>query len=72
MSSEEAAPRTIQGRSLKCLVCQGTLFQRHKYLLNTRASTFLNVDWADRGAVTYICEECGHILWFRGPQEPEA
>ena len=41
------------------------------YLLNTRAASFFNFDWANRAALTYICEQCGHILWFADDVEDE-
>jgi C4-type Zn-finger protein len=60
----EAAPRSIHGRQLACPVCKHTQFYTRDYLLNTRAATFFNFDWANRAAATYICEQCSHILWF--------
>jgi len=26
--------------------------------------TFLNLDWLNEGAINYICDTCGYILWF--------
>ena len=63
-NDEEAAPRSVGGRQLVCPVCKHTEFYSRGYLLNTRLATFFNVDWANRSALTYVCEHCGHILWF--------
>ena len=40
-----------------------------EYLLNTRAASFFNFDWANKAALTYICEQCGHIMWFADDTE---
>jgi hypothetical protein len=32
--------------------------------MNTRAATFFNVDWANSGADTRICQRCTHVMWF--------
>ncbi len=68
---KEAAPRSIRGRHLACPVCRHTQFYTREYLLNTRAATFFNFDWANKAALTYICEQCGHILWFADETEDE-
>ena len=67
----EAAPRSVRGRQIMCPVCRHTQFYTREYLLNTRAATFFIFDWANRAAVTYICEQCGHILWFAGEPDNE-
>lgn len=67
----EAAPRSVRGRQLACPVCRHTQFYTRGYLLNTRAATFFNFDWANKAALTYICEQCGHILWFAADAERE-
>ena len=36
-------------------------------LLNTRAATFFNFDWANDEATNYICAQCGYIFWFMKP-----
>ncbi len=64
MSDEEAAPRSIRGRQLVCPVCRHTEFFSREYLLNTRLATFFKVDWANHAATTYVCGQCGHIMWF--------
>ena len=63
-NDKEAAPRSVRGRQLVCPICKGTEFYSREYLLNTRAATFFNFDWANKAAVTYLCDQCGHIMWF--------
>jgi hypothetical protein len=64
----ERADGTIEVRAgdrpLACVVCGGTRFHERSSLLNTRAATFFNFDWANKEATNYICAECGYIFWF--------
>lgn len=64
MRDDKVAPRVVRGRALHCPVCQHDSFHSHQYLLNTRVAAFMNLDWSNRAATTYICAQCGHILWF--------
>ena len=68
---DEAAPRSVRGRQVTCPVCRHTEFYTHAYLLNTRAASFFKFDWANKAALTYICEQCSHILWFAADAERE-
>jgi hypothetical protein len=54
----------VSGYDLKCPICGGTEFSKRTSLLNSRGLTFLNLDWSNQGAINYICERCGYILWF--------
>jgi predicted nucleic-acid-binding Zn-ribbon protein len=60
----EAIEYEIKGHKLSCPICGNTLFYARKTLLNTRGATFFGLDWANKNADNYICENCGHILWF--------
>ena len=57
------------GHWLKCPVCAGETFWRREAQLNTRAMTFLDLDWVNPKGDCYICESCRHILWFYGEGE---
>jgi hypothetical protein len=52
------------GKRLVCLVCGRNRFHERNALLNTRAATFLRVDWANREATNFVCAECGYVHWF--------
>jgi uncharacterized Zn finger protein (UPF0148 family) len=52
------------GRLIVCPVCGHDRFDQQRTLMNTRAATFLNFDWADGGADTRICQRCTHVMWF--------
>ena len=51
-------------RQLTCAVCGGQRFHERNSLLNTRAATLFNLDWANKQATNFICVECGYIFWF--------
>ena len=53
-------------RRLTCTVCGCSQFHERNSLLNTRAASFFNVDWANKEATNYICAQCGYIFWFIG------
>jgi len=54
----------LNGYELICPICKGKKFEKRNSLLNTRGMTFLNLDWLNEGAINYICDTCGYILWF--------
>ncbi len=66
------APRgySVAGRQVRCPHCGETTFSPGRALLNSRARSAFNVDWADPLAATLVCAECGRIEWFA--TEPEA
>ncbi len=59
-----AQPCAVAGHPLKCPVCGHDRFERRQSLLNTRWMTFFEFDWLNRKADNYVCERCGHVLWF--------
>jgi hypothetical protein len=54
----------VGGKALNCTVCGCTAFHERNSLLNTRAATFFNFDWANKEAQNFICAQCGYIFWF--------
>jgi len=54
----------VNGYELVCPVCKGKNFEKRSSLLNTRGFTLPGLDWANQGAINYICETCGYIYWF--------
>ena len=54
----------VQGRVLKCLVCQHDSFWKREAQLNTSAASFFGVDWANATGTCYVCAKCGYIHWF--------
>lgn len=54
----------IAGTPLNCPHCGHRHFEYDMALLNTRAMSFVGLDWANANASLYICKNCGHIEWF--------
>lgn len=64
LTSEGAGPRRVDGYDLSCPICGNSNFRKRQTLLNTPGLTFLGVEWANKKADNYVCDSCGHILWF--------
>ena len=60
---------SVAGRPVRCAHCGEHKFMPSSALLNTRARSAFNIDWADPSAWLLICAECGRIEWFA--QEPD-
>ncbi|WP_337173167.1 hypothetical protein [Paludisphaera sp.] len=60
----EALPYIAGGVAVACPHCRGDRFLKAQALRNTVGMTFLNLDWADKSAITLTCDRCGLIQWF--------
>jgi hypothetical protein len=66
VSSEFRSGRFIAaGKPVSCPHCAGEVFEIRSAVVNTRALTFLRLDWLNRGAAVLVCESCGLFSWFR-------
>jgi len=63
-AKHEATTHEVQGHPLKCPICGYDRFWTRRTLMNTPGMTFLGVEWANKQAENYVCNRCGHILWF--------
>ena len=54
----------FSGKTLECSICQNTEFWTRETLMNTTGMTLAGIEWANRKATNYICNNCSHILWF--------
>ena len=70
MSNKEPCEYEIKGRPIVCSHCQKRRFRKGAALLNTSGMTLLGLDWANRSAITLMCENCGLIQWFANPPVP--
>jgi predicted nucleic-acid-binding Zn-ribbon protein len=61
---KEVSQRFVGKYKLECPVCSHDLFWTRETLMNTAGMTMLGLDWANKKAVNYICENCGYIFWF--------
>ena len=57
----------VAGIPVICSHCGHNEFESSTAMLNTRALTFFDLDWANEEATILICKHCGHIEWFRDP-----
>ena len=64
--SEEGTTLEVEGKTVPCPICGHDRFWTRKTLMDTRGASFFGVDWANPSAVNYICNRCGHVLWFLG------
>jgi hypothetical protein len=55
----------IAGRVLSCHHCQHKEFTRRLALMNTSGLSMLGLDFANKDAVCYVCDQCGFVHWFR-------
>ena len=60
----ESKQRIIKGHQLKCTVCKNDTFWERETLMNTPGLTFLGLEWANKKAQNYICDNCGFVHWF--------
>lgn len=55
----------VKERVLRCPVCEGQRFTSRKTLINTRMTSFFDVEWLfARQALIHICAQCGYVYWF--------
>jgi len=54
----------ISGKSLQCPHCEHDRFWTRSTLMNTKGVTFFGLEWTNKEATNYVCDQCGHVLWF--------
>ena len=62
--TKEVKQYSISGKKLVCPICQNNEFWTRETLMNTTGMTLAGIEWANRKATNYICNNCSHILWF--------
>ena len=63
----EYGPVVVQGRQLRCLICDSGTFWAHQIQLHTPLMTFLNLEEWNRIADCAVCAKCGHVHTFIPP-----
>ena len=63
-TAKEAKSYEVAGKKLRCQICGHEQFWTREAQLNTAAATFFNVDWLNKPALCFICDQCGFIHWF--------
>ena len=64
MAKKEATDVEIRGNRLTCPICRCDKFWERQTLMNTRGMTLLALDWANKEAYNYVCNDCGYVFWF--------
>ena len=64
MFKKEGKPLNIRGNKIKCTACGNDHFWHRKAQLNTSILTFFKLDWLNKEAECFICDQCGYIHWF--------
>lgn len=54
----------VKGKTLECPICSSKEFWTRETLMNTAGMSFLNLDWANKRALNYVCDNCGYVYWF--------
>ncbi len=67
MSKKEPREYELDEQPIVCSHCQNSRFRKGSALLNTSTMTLLGLDWANRSAITLMCDNCGLIQWFAKP-----
>ncbi len=64
-SKEKIAEQVfVKGKKLTCRICGHDYFIYREAQLNTKTATLFNLDWANKTASCYVCNNCSHIEWF--------
>ena len=63
-AAEKGMTLEVEGKAVPCPICGHDRFWTRKTLMDTRGASFFGVDWVNPTAVNYICNRCGHVLWF--------
>ena len=61
---QQASQKIIKGKKLECQHCNHDKFWERETLMNTKKMTFFKLDWANKQAQNYICNNCGCVHWF--------
>lgn len=64
MEKEVKEHIVAKGVKLECVICKNSLFWTRTTLMNTKGMTFFNLDWANKNATNYVCDNCGYVHWF--------
>ncbi len=65
-NQKEGEPVSVRGNPLVCPICGNNEFWHRWTLMNTPGLTLFDLDWANRQAENFVCDECGHVMWFLG------
>ncbi len=61
---ERTRELVVEGRAVPCPVCGHDRFWTRRTVLSGRGLAIFNLEWAGSEAENYVCDRCGHVLWF--------
>ncbi len=64
VKKKEVTQRVVGKYKLECPICNHDGFWTRETLMNTPGMTILGLDWANKNAVNYVCDNCNYIMWF--------
>lgn len=70
LEGDAAGERIVAGHALVCPVCGHDRFWKRRSLMNTPGLTFFGLEWTNRQAENFVCDRCGHVLWFLREESP--
>jgi hypothetical protein len=72
-----AAPKTgkpdrttelvVDGRVIPCPICGHDRYRTRYSVMGKRSLALFDMEWAGSEALNYVCNRCGHVLWFIQP-----
>ena len=63
--SNEIGKRYVNGKELRCPVCEHDQFWSVRTVLHGgRLQILMQLGWAGRRADNHICASCGYVTWF--------
>jgi hypothetical protein len=65
MGDDDAQEYQVEGILLVCPICGEAKFRQRTAHPNFSSEIFALFAALDQAVNAYICERCGHILWFK-------
>jgi predicted nucleic-acid-binding Zn-ribbon protein len=69
MKQKATKVEIIDGEILKCPICNHDNFWFRRTKMNTTGMTLFRLDWLNKSAESYICDNCGYVYWFMKKNE---
>ena len=64
LSGKESEPMEVNGKPLRCVVCQHGTFHIRSAQLHDQWKTLFDVEWASPACTCLIRAGCGYVHWF--------
>jgi DNA-directed RNA polymerase subunit RPC12/RpoP len=54
----------VEGRAVPCPICGHDRFRTRTTVMASGLLAAFDMEWAGSEALNYVCDRCGHVLWF--------